>query len=129
MDQFLTVELERHGRTVGWVDEGFYRTVRDYLPTQNAPAEVAASVELLEAFRRLDFAAAAAAADRVGIAADRAPLLPRTLLLDAAVAAYVSVGRPEAARAAIAALEPLTGRPPGHARALWLAALAGVPPG
>ena len=128
MVAFAEVESDRHGRSAGWVDSLFYQSVEGYLASADAPADVQASVALLKNVRALDFAAAAAAADRAGAITPGSPLLPPTLLLDAAVAAYLGAGRPESARTAFELLAPRTGRSPGNARNLVLGALVGAAP-
>ena len=123
-DQFALVEQVLHGRAAGWVDTTFYRKSRDYLSVNRAPAEVRASVELLRGLRALDLEAAAVAADRLRVTDATVPqLLPPSVLVDAAVAAYLGAGRPESARAAFDALAPKTGRPQGDVRNLVLDAL------
>ena len=92
-----------------------------------APAEVRASVELLGGLRALDLEAAAKAADRLRVTDATVPqLLPPSVLVDAAIAAYLGVGRPESARAAFDALAPKTGRAQGDVRNLVLEALVGA---
>jgi hypothetical protein len=122
---FIDAEVARHGRTTGWRDAAFYDAVHGFLDRQRAPDDVRASVELMEGLRSLDFERAAAAADRLQLRADRAPLLPPRLLLDAAVAAYLGADHADRAAAAYDALAPRTGRAPDNARNRWLASLIG----
>ena len=123
-DQFALVEQVFHGRAAGWIDTTFYRKSRDYLSDNRAPAQVRASVELLGGLRALDLEAAAVAADRLRVTDATVPqLLPPSVLVDAAIAAYLGAGRPESARAAFDALAPKTGRPQGEIRNLVLDAL------
>jgi len=123
-DQFSLVEQVLHGRAAGWIDTTFYRKGHDYLRDNRAPDAVRASVELLRGLRALDLEAAAGAADRLRVTDATVPqLVPPSVLVDAAVAAYLGAGRPESARAAFDALSPKTGRPQGNVRNLVLDAL------
>ena len=128
MKTFSAVEADRHGGAAGWVDTMFYSDVDEYLASTDAPLEVRTSVDLVHAVRGLDFGAAAAAADGLGLTGARTQLLPASLLLDGAIVAYLAVGRRDAARAAFEALAPMTGRGPEHARNLLLRALVGATP-
>lgn len=106
-----------HWGTTGWADTTFYRASRSFLERAEAPAEARAVVDLHEAVSLYDWTAAARAADLLidRVAAGERWVPPATLL-DAAVLAYLGVDRLEAARNALEALAPATGRPPGHLR-------------
>jgi spermidine synthase len=120
---FVQVETARHARTAGWIDAELYGSVERYLEGHDPPADVRATVALLEGIRTLDFAAAAAAADVLGATEGPNRLVPTPLLLDAAVVGYLGSGRTDDARAAFRALAPHSGRSPSSARNLWLAAV------
>jgi hypothetical protein len=123
---FSKAATELHWGTVGWTDETFYRTVREFMERASAPTKARAVVDLHEAVAMLDWERAARAADAlVGPVAAGERWMQPAPLLDAAVLAYLRTGRPDAARAALAALIPATTRAPGHLRHRVLTALVG----
>ena len=118
------VAAELHWGTVGWADTTFYRTVYDFLERTTAPTAVRAAVDLRHGLALFDWERAAGAADQLvsRIGAGERWVLPSTLL-DAAVVAYLRMGRPTAARNALDLLGPLSSREPGHLRNRLLDAL------
>jgi hypothetical protein len=121
---FDRAETALHFGTVGWVDTTFYRIADDYLDRAGAPSEARAAVDLRRALALLDWEGVAAAADfLVSRVAAREPWVPPGTLLDAAVLAYLRVGRPTAARNALDLLVPRTGRATSNLRTRLLEAL------
>ncbi|MEX0836794.1 MAG: hypothetical protein WD101_00575, partial [Gemmatimonadota bacterium] len=119
-----------HWGTTGWTDTTFYRAARSFLERAEAPSRAHAVVDLHEAVSLFDWPNAARAADLlVNRVAAGERWVPPATLSDAAVLAYLGVDRPQAARSALQALAPATGRPPGHLRHrvldAWIAAAGG----
>ena len=113
-----------HGRAVGWADTTFYQGVHGYMDGNAAPQAVRASVALLEGLRVLDLPAAAAAADALRVTDPSAPqLLAPSILVDAAVTAYLGAGEPAKARAVFDGRSAQAGRPPDDVRNRVLDAL------
>jgi spermidine synthase len=108
---FLRAENALHWGTSGWVDPTFYRNVLAFLDRGNAPPEAHAAVDLLHGYALSDWSRVAAAADQLvaRVAAGERWTMP-DVLLDLAVLAYLETGRPTAARNALEALAPRTGR-------------------
>jgi predicted membrane-bound spermidine synthase len=117
-------EADLHWGTTGWTDTTFYREVYDFLDRTSAPDVARAGVDLKHGLALLEWERVAAAADllvtRVAVGE---PWVDAGTLLDAAVIAYLRVGRPTAARNALDQLGPRTGRQPGHLRDRLLEAL------
>lgn len=109
--RFDRVERDLHFGTAGWVDTTLYAATARYLDAADAPPEARATVALLHGVGSWDFAEAAAAADVLLPAyLDGAAWLRSTVLLDAAVIAYLETGRVADARTAFDRLAPLSGR-------------------
>ena len=126
--RFTLVEGVLHGRAAGWSDATFYDGVWDYLAEHGAPAAVRESVALLEGLRTLDLSRASSAADALSLTDPEVfQLLPPSIVLDAAVAAYLGVGDASKARAALNAQLPRSGRPSDDIRNLVLGALVEEP--
>ena len=89
-----------------------------------APTAARAAVELMNGYTHADWPRVADAADQLvpGVSAGER-WVPPDLLLDLAVLAYLEMGRPEAARNAIAGLMPRTGRVESNLRNRLLRAL------
>ena len=121
---FDRAERELHWGTAGWVHADFYRIVDEFLDRAGAPAEARAAVELAHGAGSWDWEEAASAADvLVGrIAAGERWVRP-TVLLDAAVVAYLKTDRPQAARTAYRLLVARTERAPRNLRNRLLDAL------
>jgi hypothetical protein len=121
---FERVESELHWGTVGWADTTFYRDVQDVSRPSRRPAEARAVVELKHGLAMLDWERVASAADVLVSRVCGGPVVDAAAtLLDAAVVAYLRVGRPTAARNAFNLLAPLAGRDPDHLRSRLLATL------
>ncbi|HUF76765.1 MAG TPA: hypothetical protein VMM35_10835, partial [Longimicrobiales bacterium] len=122
--EFERVESELHWGTVGWADSTFYREAHAFLDRADAPAEARAVVDLKHGLAVLDWERVASAADvlipRVALGQS---WMPTAALLDAAVVAYLRVGRPTAARNALNRLGPGSGRGAAHLRNRLLDAL------
>ncbi|MDH5590708.1 MAG: hypothetical protein OEZ37_11730, partial [Gemmatimonadota bacterium] len=117
MQSFDEVERNLHWGTAGWVDEPFYEATYRYLDAVDAPPEVRAGVDLMYGIGKWDFPRAAAAADiLVGRVAMGTPWVRPTVLLDAAVLAYLETGRPDDAARALQQLRGPAGRPPDNLR-------------
>ena len=122
--QFVLVEGVLHGRAAGWSDAMFYDNVADYIAEHDAPVTVRGSVALLEGLRTLDLPRASAAADALRLTERDAPqLLPSSVVLDAAVAAYLGSGEMSKAHAAFRAQLQRSGRSSNDIRNLVLGAL------
>jgi predicted membrane-bound spermidine synthase len=121
---FDQVEGDLHWGTIGWVDTTFYREVYDFLDRAEAPPVARAAVDLHHALDLLDWDRVASAADQLvsRVAIGERWVDPGTLL-DAAVIAYLRVGRPAAARTTLDTLGPRTGRRRGNLRDQLLDAL------
>jgi hypothetical protein len=121
---FDRAEAALHWGTNGWADSTFYAAAYAFLDRADAPPEPRATVDLRYGLSTLDWDLAAAAADRlVGrVAAGERWMVPQTLL-DVAVLAYLETGRPIAARSALEALAPRTGRAAGDLRNRLLGSL------
>ena len=121
---FGRVESDLHRGTVGWVDEAFYREVYEFLGASEAPAHARAAVDLMHGLGTLDWERVASAADLlVARVAAGEPWVSVGTLLDAAVVAYLRVGRPSAARNALNVLGRVSGRSADHLRMRLLDAL------
>ena len=118
------MESSIHWGTIGWVDTTFYREVNDFLDRTGAPETARAAVDLKHALSLLDWERVAAAADLLvlRVAIGERWIDPETLA-DAAVIAYVRTGQPTAARTALVALRPRTGRTRDNLRDRLLDAL------
>lgn len=121
---FDRVTSELHWGTNGWADSTFYGVIYEFLDRTEAPPEARAAVDLRHGLAHLDWARVASASDRlVSRVAAGEPWALVTLLLDASVPAYLRTGRITAARSALNALSPLTGRRPDDLRNQLLEAL------
>ncbi len=114
---FDRVEADLHWGTIGWVDTTFYGEVYDFLERADAPPPARAAVDLRHGLSLLEWERVAAAADQLvpRVALGEGWVDPGTLL-DAAVLAYVRMGRPAAARNALDVLQRRTERRPGNLR-------------
>lgn len=114
---FIRAENDLHWGTFDWIDSTFYRSVDAFLDRADAGPEPRAAVDLMRAYSRSDWPAAARAADvllpRVA-AGER--WVPADLLLDVGVLAFLRTGRVDAAREALSALVPRTRRAPTNLR-------------
>jgi predicted membrane-bound spermidine synthase len=121
---FGMTEADIHWGTIGWVDTTFYGEVYDFLERADAPPAARATVDMMHGLAELDWDRVAGAADMlVSRVALGEPWVDPGSLLDAAVLAYVRTDRPDAARYALDALGPRSGRVPGNLRDRLLDAL------
>jgi predicted membrane-bound spermidine synthase len=121
---FDRVEASIHWGTTGWVDTTFYREVYDFIDRVQAPVAARAAVDLKYGLSLFDWERVASAADvLVGRVAFGEQWVDPAPLLDASVVAYLRTERPDAARAALARLGPLTGRALGNLRDRLLVSL------
>ncbi len=122
--RFDRVERDLHFGTSGWIDTTLYAATSRFLDATDAPPEARASVALLHGIGSWTFDEAASAADVLVPAQEGGVTWVRsTVLLDAAVLAYLETGRAREARAAFDRLAPLSGRRPWNVRNRLLDAL------
>jgi spermidine synthase len=121
---FDQTESNLHRGTIGWADSTFYDVAYGFLDRADPPAEARAVVDLKHGLNLLDWQRVATSADLLVPRVAQAEVwIDAATLLDAAVFAYVRVGRPQAARNALQSLSPRTGRRPGNLRDRLLEAL------
>ena len=121
---FERVEQDLNWGTTGWVNEGLYEPVQDFLDRNEAPEVPRAVIDFHHGLAAFDWEEAADAADvLVPLVADGQRWVRPTVLLDGSVVAYLKVGRPTAARNAMNTLDRRTQREPGNLRTRLLDAL------
>ncbi len=121
---FERVERELNWGTTGWATPLLYDPVFEFLDRVEAPEEPRAAINLHYGLATFDWERVAAASDiLVGRVSAGERWVRPTVLLDAAVVAYLKVGRPLAARTALQLLGPKSGREASNLRNRLLSAM------
>ncbi len=119
--EMVAVETDRHGGSMGVVDEPWYDAVERYMVAQNAPADGVAALRFLRAATSYEWMAAARQVETLLEARDRGRTwLPLGLFLDAAVVSRLHAGDVDGARDAYTRLRLVAGREEGDVRTMLL---------
>ena len=119
----LRIESDRAGGRSGWVEEGLYAYVLEFMATTDAPPTASAVLRFRRAVRARTWSAAEAEIDALVAAAASGPdWVDATFLRDAAVMTRVILGDPAGARRVADALAPRVDRPADDLRSRILEA-------
>jgi spermidine synthase len=123
MKAALAVEHDRHGGTMGWVDEPWYASLTRFLTEQHAPAGAQSCVRFMHAIASYDWKGAAAEVDELHKARkDGVIWLSDDLFRDGAVIALVHRGDLAKARELFDGLGAYVARKPNDLRVRLLEA-------